>query len=94
MYYKEFRHKSYTKTQFFNNKFKIISTQLIQKDFASYEIILIFETHVLMGFSEKEKFEVMCFYENSLCWESVEIMCQRKRHQRLDTNRTMSNILM
>ena len=33
MYYKEFRHKSYTKTQFFNNKFKIISTQLIQKDF-------------------------------------------------------------
>ena len=26
--------------------------------------------------------------------KSVEIMCQRKRHQRLDTNRTMSNILM
>ena len=68
MYYKEFQHKVYTETQFFNNKFKIISTQLIQKDFASYEIILIFETHVLMGFSEKEKFEVMCFYENSLCW--------------------------
>ena len=27
-------------------------------------------------------------------WESVEIMHQRKRHQKLGTNRTMSSILM
>ena len=28
------------------------------------------------------------------CWESVEIMHQRKRRQRLGTNRTISSILM